>query len=123
MKLFHGTHHSNLESILTEGLKGGDNLSGGNKGAWNHPRLFLTPDLHVASQYGDVVVVVDVDESNGTWIIDGVGDKCFVVEGETWDDILVSDLDVREYICCEEDTCLPHCECDCSRCEVNWRIR
>lgn len=132
MKLFHGTDYETWDMLISHhGLKGGDNLTGGNRGTWDHPRLFLTPDIWVAAKYGDVILVVEVDESQGHWINDGLGDRCFIIEGTAldelgdpdWDEILVPADAITLYDCCEEDACLVNCECDCSQCSENWRIR
>lgn len=82
--LFHGTQSDNVDRVLKEGLKGGDNTTGGTHGTFENPILFLARDRDVAKKYGIVLAVyftkeqfMDLDE-----FIDGIGDQCYSLEGE-----------------------------------------
>lgn len=106
--LYHGLIGSrHARKINQEGLRGGYNQFGGNHGTWDHPILFTTPDLWVARKYATICMrekgyIFTIDLS-GSWvnehmpeiINDGLGDRCWVWEG---DGILIP----SEYISCSK---------------------
>lgn len=83
MQLYHGTSVENHETILEEGLRGGDNTCGGNRGVWDTPLLFLSDSYEVAQKYGEVLIIDLPDDFYlPERINDGLGDPCYVLEGE-----------------------------------------
>lgn len=92
--LFHGTDYNKHHKILRDGLKGGDNTVGGNRGRWGHAILFTTPNLQTAQKYGEVILIHLTEELFCSLqfrdINDQLGDKCLILEAESWNDILIS---------------------------------
>lgn len=82
--LYHGSSWEHIDSIIYEGLRGGDNTKGGTHGVWDTPTLFLARDEFVARKYGVVVQVLVTKEEldHMERINDGLGDPCFLIEGE-----------------------------------------
>lgn len=98
MRLYHGTLIDHALLIMDQGLKGGDNSFGGNRGIWEVPLLFMSPDEAVAEKYG-VVIEINIPEEfildfNFEILNDGLGDKCWVLEG---DGVLID----KKYLTCE----------------------
>jgi len=95
IKFYHGTSQENVEKIFAEGLKGGDNSKGGTHGSWEEPTLFLAVNDWVAQKYGTVIEITlteeQLDELGARRIIDGLGDECYIIEGEKgkFDEILI----------------------------------
>ena len=94
--LYHGTNHITAEKILEEGLRGGDNTTGGTHGIWDAPALFMTPHLSVAKKYGNTILIIEYfpEFDGGYKINDGIGDECIVIEGEG---ILIEPMYITEY--------------------------
>jgi hypothetical protein len=91
-KFYHGTSDELIADIIDEeGLRGGYNEVGGTHGRWKIPRLFLVKDIDIAKKYGQFIFEVYVDELRTIRVIDGVGDECFIIEG---DGILVEAKDI-----------------------------
>lgn len=114
--LYHGTPAHKVDRILEEGLKGGDNTTGGNRGQWGHPMLFLTPNRHTAERYGTIIEVRIPERELSYYpadrVVDGRGDDCLVLESNDWGTVLVEAdylscpiLDHENGVC-DNDTCL-----------------
>lgn len=90
--LFHGSPSDSVEQIFDEGLRGGDNTTGGTHGTWEKPVLFLTPGFNVAAKYG-VVLKIEIPVEKFIkmpWetLTDGLGDRVYCLE-TVEDDILI----------------------------------
>jgi len=98
--LFHGTPVHNIEEILEDGLRGGDNTGGGNFGKWDNSTLFLTPNFVVAEKYGAVlkieIPISDFREMNPDSIVDGVGDRCYVLETDDWEETIIDPEQIEQ---------------------------
>jgi len=119
VKLYHGTPEwYTVEQIMEEGLKPGRNLVGGNYGIFKIPKLFLTPDYHVAEQYGFVIEVrlteQELEELGAYETVDQIGDKCVVIEAEDEDEVLIDPDDLYQELYYHE---MGLCEDDCSICK------
>jgi len=116
--LYHATPIESLEIILDEGLRGGYNTIGGNRGIFMTPTLFLAQEKWVAEKYARNGVIIHIfltKEELDTFdqINDGLGDTCFLKEGEgilvDADKIWCPWFDHQEGICdedcefCEDD--------------------
>lgn len=101
--LYHGTGQEHRETILNDGLLGGDNSVGGTHSTWDEPTLFLTPDLPSAKKYGDPLLIKlnpeEFEELGFQRLIDNAGDTAYILEAKEkeWDKILINSNIIEEY--------------------------
>jgi len=122
VELYHGTNYENIQSILDNGLKGGNNSKGGTHGQFTTPSLYLAVREHVAKKYGSIIIITitkeQLEKLGARYINDGLGDECVVIESENddFDEILLS----PDYLSCLEwDHEMGFCEEDCEFCLDN----
>jgi hypothetical protein len=107
--LYHGTNKTAAENILLEGLCGGNNTVGGNRGIWSVPLLFTAEYKQTAEAYGAYVLIIKIPQSlweESTHIVDQMGDDCRVFEGEGVlipSDYITCPLIDHEMGLCDED--------------------